>query len=294
MDLKELIKKLVRKELEEDGSTSSGAGPYSTPYAFSKKGQKTNAATKTAKKQGFKMNENMTTDDAIKQLRPLLAHTIKHDKLSGTFDEWLNKVKDGNDEILDKMWDLAGSAIDRYAINVLSKPKTMNETLQPKVGDTIEHIRTGVLTKINKIEGNTIIGTVIDLGDNSIPYVKMGDTNKTSILSIGKTYNLIINISNLKESLIDIIKEELLKEGTYKQFKSEIKYRTKAEQLHKAIREVKRKLSEIDRIVEFTTRMKQELSEGDGIEYLSRTEQAVAQISEMVSHLNNKINHLKQ
>ena len=97
-----------------------------------------------------------------------------------------------------------------------------------------------------------------------------------------------------KESLEEIIKEELLKEGTYKQFKSEIKYRTKAEQLHKAMREVKRKLSEIDRIVEFTTRMKQELSEGDGIEYLSRTEQAVAQISEMVSHLNNKINNLKQ
>ena len=32
------------------------------------------------------------------------------------------------------------------------KKSSMNETLQPKVGDTIEHIRTGVLTKINKIE----------------------------------------------------------------------------------------------------------------------------------------------
>jgi hypothetical protein len=92
----------------------------------------------------------------------------------------------------------------------------------------------------------------------------------------------------------DIIKEELLKEGTYKQFKSEVKYRTKAEQLHKAMREVKRKLSEIDRIVEYTHRMKQELSEGDGVQYWGRTEKAVAQISEMVNHLNNKINNLKQ
>jgi len=256
MDLKELIKKLVRKELEEDGSTSAGVGPYATPYAFSKKGQNINAATKTAKKQGFKMNENMTTDDAIKQLRPLLAHTIKHDKLSGTFDEWLNKVKDGNDEILDKMWDLAGSAIDKHAINTLSNIKESNYDAASISSQA---------SKYTAASGYTAGG------------IKGDDYYKKESISY----------------IQDIIKEELLKEGTYKQFKKEIKFRTKAEQLHKAMREVKRKLSEIDRIVEFTTRMKQELSEGDGI-YLSRTEQAVAQISEMVSHLNNKINNLKQ
>jgi hypothetical protein len=95
-------------------------------------------------------------------------------------------------------------------------------------------------------------------------------------------------------NLQDIIKEELLKEGTYKQFKSDVKHRTKAEQLHKAMREVKRKINEIDRIVDYTQRMKQELSEGDGVQYWGRTEKAVAQISEMVNHLNTKINNLKQ
>jgi hypothetical protein len=92
----------------------------------------------------------------------------------------------------------------------------------------------------------------------------------------------------------DIIKQELLSEATYKQFKKEVKFRTKAEQLHKAMREVKRKLSEIDRIVEYTTRMKQELSENDGGAYWGRTEKAVHSIAEMVSRLNNKINNLKQ
>jgi hypothetical protein len=106
----------------------------------------------------------------------------------------------------------------------------------------------------------------------------------------GDDYYKKESMSNIQ----DIIKEELLKEGTYKQFKSEVKYRTKAEQLHKAMREVKRKLSEIDRIVEYTQRMKQELSEGDGVQYWSKTEKAVAQISEMINHLNNKINNLKQ
>jgi arginine decarboxylase-like protein len=98
----------------------------------------------------------------------------------------------------------------------------------------------------------------------------------------------------MNESLNDIIEQELLNEVTYNKFKNEVKYRTKAEQLHKAIREVKRKLQEIDRIVEYTQRMKTELSEGDGIQYWNRTNKAVSTISEMMNHLNNKIKSLNQ
>jgi len=98
-----------------------------------------------------------------------------------------------------------------------------------------------------------------------------------------------------KESLQAMIKEELLNEGSYSRFKKEVSFRTKSEQLHKAIREVKRKLQEIDRIVEYTARMKQELSEGEGgIKYWKATQNNVAKISEMVNHLNNKIKNLQQ
>jgi len=99
---------------------------------------------------------------------------------------------------------------------------------------------------------------------------------------------------NINESLINLIKQELLNESAYNKFKNDVKYRTKSEQLHKAIREVKRKLQDIDRIVEYTHRMKRELSEGDGIQYWSRTEKAVSAISEMVNRLNNKIKNLHQ
>jgi predicted transcriptional regulator len=100
---------------------------------------------------------------------------------------------------------------------------------------------------------------------------------------------------NMNESLINIIKEELLNEVTYHKFKNEVKFRTKNEQLHKAIREVKRKLQEIDRIVEYTSRMKQELSEGEeGLRYWKNTEKNVTTISEMVNQLNNKIKNLQQ
>ena len=100
---------------------------------------------------------------------------------------------------------------------------------------------------------------------------------------------------NMNNTLTDIIKEELLNEVTYHKFKNEVKFRTKNEQLHKAIREVKRKLMEIDRIVEYTSRMKQELSEGEeGLKYWKKTESNIATISEMVNHLNNKIKNLNQ
>ena len=45
MDLKEYIKSLIRKELEEMSGTGAigvGAGPIMTPYAFAKKGPKKN------------------------------------------------------------------------------------------------------------------------------------------------------------------------------------------------------------------------------------------------------------
>jgi hypothetical protein len=244
VDIKEYIKLLAREILDEM-SVSGDAGGYLTPQAFAKKGQGLNAATKQAQRSGWKlasgmpknskvldykelwkgkksaMNENMSAEDALKQIKPLLAHTIEHDKLPESFEELLAKVKAGDDEILDKMWDLTGSAIDRYAINVLSKPKTMNE------------------------------------------------------------------------SLIDIIEKELLNEVTYSKFKNDVKFRTKNEQLHKAIREVKRKLMEIDRIVEYTSRMKQELQENEeGVKYWKATQKNVATISEMVNHLNNKVKEL--
>jgi predicted transcriptional regulator len=99
----------------------------------------------------------------------------------------------------------------------------------------------------------------------------------------------------MNETLLQIIEQELLNEVTYNKFKNDVKFRTKNEQLHKAIREVKRKLQEIDRIVEYTSRMKQELQEGEeGVKYWKATQNNVSKISEMVNHLNNKIKNLQQ
>jgi hypothetical protein len=226
MDLKEYIKSLIRKELEEISGTSVigvGAGPIMTPYAFAPKGQKKNAATKTAEKQGFKVTKGETEMPADSKVRDYVSLTGKKKKKVKIYKE---------------------SDYDKASIS-------------------------------SQASGYTAASP------SSAPSLYLQKSPYTS--------------ENMKESLLDIIGKELISEVTYHKFKNEVKFRTKNEQLHKAIREVKRKLMEIDRIVEYTSRMKQELSEGEeGVKYWKATQKNVATISEMVNTLNNKIKNLQQ
>jgi hypothetical protein len=179
---------------------------------------------------------------------------------------------------------------DYYNKGAVTQTNTTNiEEMEDniKVGDKLKHKLTGAKMVIVKVKGNDLVTKITDAGNTKT--LKVGDINKTNKLLIGKTYEKI------NESLLHIIEQELLNEVTYSKFKNEVKFRTKSEQLHKAIREVKRKLAEIDRIVEYTSRMKQELSEGEeGLKYWKATQKNVANISEMVNHLNNKIKNLNQ
>jgi hypothetical protein len=224
MNLKEYIKSLIRTELEEQYS-SAGAGGYMTPNAFSPKGQKTNAATKTAEKQGWEVTKGeteMPSDSKVRDYKSL----------------WNKKKK---------------------------RTKIYNES------------NYDAASKYGASSGYTAPSgyTGASLSSKGDGYYKKGTTNEMK--------------------LKDIIEKELINEVTYSKFKNEVKFRTKNEQLHKAIREVKRKLSEIDRIVEYTSRMKQELSEGEeGVKYWKATQKNVATISEMVNTLNNKIKTLNQ
>jgi len=219
MELTEYIKSLVQQELDEM-SVSGDAGAYLTPKAFSKKGQKSNAAIETAKSQGMKLAPTGMPSDS--------------------------KVKDYK-----AIWKSA------------EKPKYK----MYKESDYDKPSQKGAPSGYTAASGYTAGG------------IKGDDYYKKE---------------SMKETLLDIIEKELINEVTYGKFKKDVKFRTKSEQLHKAIREVKRKLAEIDRIVEYTSRMKQELSEDGGINYWKATQKNVATISEMVNQLNNKIKNLNQ
>ena len=64
----------------------------------------------------------------VMPLIPLISHRILHDKkmehnkknMAKLNEIILQKVKEGNDEILDEMWELAGSEIIKNAINIIT------------------------------------------------------------------------------------------------------------------------------------------------------------------------------
>jgi hypothetical protein len=81
---------------------------------------------------------------------------------------------------------------------------------------------------------------------------------------------------------------------SYSQFKNETKTRGKSDQFHQAVRQVKKKVQEINRLFEYVNRLKMELSEGeDGLKYKMHTEKALEKIKEMVSALNQNVKKFK-
>jgi len=235
MDLKDQIKEIVRKMLDEE-SASGDAGAFLTPNAFSPKGQKKNKATKYAEKMGYKIAKGMPKNSKIYDYK--------------------------------EMWPGKHSALNEVEVSV---PEEIAADLEK-----------------NNLTLNDLFKSARKEDRAKLDYKTREWIQQTLLPSIKQQAGTKIN-----ESIDEIVKSKLLNEVSYGKFKKDISYRSKTEMLHKGIKEVKRKIQEIDRIVEYTSRMKQELSEGDAVQYWTRTEAQLHQISEMVNNLNEKINKLK-
>ena len=84
-----------------------------------------------------------------------------------------------------------------------------------------------------------------------------------------------------------------INEVRYSKFKSEAKTRTPQEQLHMGVKEMQRKLDEINRLVDFTTRMKTELKgDAEEMNLLKRTHNSLFKINEKIQEINDKIKGL--
>ena len=89
------------------------------------------------------------------------------------------------------------------------------------------------------------------------------------------------------------VSEESLQEG-YARFRNETKTRTKPEQFHSAVKEVKKKVNEINRIFEYMSRLQNELKESEGgLKTKKYTENALNQIKEATKQLFFKSTKLK-
>jgi hypothetical protein len=98
----------------------------------------------------------------------------------------------------------------------------------------------------------------------------------------------------LFEELSEFVKEMDELNENYSKFKNQTKTRGKSDQFHQAVREVRKKVQEINRLFEYVSRLKEELSEGEGgLKYKTHTEKALGKIKEMVMQLNQNIKRFK-
>ena len=89
--------------------------------------------------------------------------------------------------------------------------------------------------------------------------------------------------------------KENISEVRYSRFKKEAKLRTPTEQIHRAVKEIRQRMNEMLKIVGHTERMKSELKQSnEGMSYLKRTRNALSNISEKLTELNNRIKGLTE
>ena len=101
--------------------------------------------------------------------------------------------------------------------------------------------------------------------------------------------------THIRKNYPEAYKKFTINEARYSQFKSETKLRTPTEQIHRAVREIRRKIDEIVKVVGHTERMKSELKQSnEGMSYLKRTRNAINTISEKLQELNNRIKGLTE
>ena len=90
-------------------------------------------------------------------------------------------------------------------------------------------------------------------------------------------------------------KKEPITEVRYSQFKNEAQKRKPQEQLHMGVKKIQHTLDEVNKLVEFATRMKTELKgDADQMNYLKRTHNALIKINEKIQSINEKIKGLTE
>jgi len=118
-----------------------------------------------------------------------------------------------------------------------------------------------------------------------------------NVVGDDEVYDGLDRAASRAEELIQLknMDNPLIREARYTEFKKMTQVRTPGEQLHRAIREIRRKIDEINKLVSYTEKMKTEMkADVNEVRYLNRTKEALSKISAKIQETNNKIKRLVQ
>ena len=79
----------------------------------------------------------------------------------------------------------------------------------------------------------------------------------------------------------------------YSRFKKETVTRSKAQQMHEAAKVIEKKLKEVNRLLEYSAQLREELSEGDDFQYNHHTSKVVERITMRIAEAYTKSKKLK-
>ena len=209
------------------------------------------------------------------------------EKIFNEFKElrsFLNTLaKKTDDEKIDSINDDIRTLFNRYRTHVRNEypdayKRVFNENI---TNENLDKVAGGIPYKIEN--GNAII---------SMP---LPDDTKERIIKRAKAngYSAKPNIGG-GVTIFKEVKNEL-NEVRYSRFKKEAKLRTPTEQIHRAVKEIRQRMNEMLKIVGHTERKKSELKQSnEGMSYLKRTRNALSNISEKLTELNNRIKGLTE
>lgn len=275
--LKELLRKLIQKEMEEasmTGNLDGGAGPPKTPYMFQSKPK--------SKKDKEKEKKIATAGGYSKVAEAKFA--VKFELQPGGVDETATIIVDASSEGEAKMMVAKNLRKGKKAI-VSTKRLQMSKAKQvDKRLESVNEVSLNPLIFSPGWEKNfkgynqkelKVIVKLVNMSNGIAPVIKM---------SKKKDFKPFIKKAAQKGL------HESLNEGQYHNYRNDDTM-TPKQKIGLSMREVRDKLNELDKLVKINVRLKNELNV-DSKTYWKRTHVAMKKISERLVKLANKVGQL--
>jgi hypothetical protein len=295
--LKELVLKYLAELLDETSATGNAGGYLTKAFARKPTSKDKNAPAgfetmpksgEVYKKMGFRIvkpNERINSKDLWKGQH-------LEERIGYATPKAFKKPKKQNET-------------SKPGYEDLPNPDKYFETVKFKIVDPKEKpiVQNKIPTPVNKIseifplkKTKSDYETAMDWykrGKVKYDQGEKGHANQFRLAAL--TYGISAGMEEEDFPPYSLAKEEPLNEVRYSQFKNETKNRKPQEQLHMGVKEIQRKLDEINKLVEFTSRMKTELKgDAEQMNYLKRTHNALFKINEKIQDINNKIKGLTE
>jgi hypothetical protein len=319
-ELQEKIKKFVNKRVKED-NVSTNAGGYSTKYAYEKppkdqfqpavfaKGAKDLSAYKNAGYREVKPSEmidakylwreNINAEDTITKIIDIDPNLL--DDIPSIEVDLINDPS--NPDAFFKMSAMYHSK-DNGKMKVFQKnpglQKAVIALLQKEFQKTFRKVIHGVLGKpfgLNEnINPKDTIKTDVPLFIRLLEYAREDAKTDMDLHNVAeKTIALSGEDRTLTMSDYDnIVGSKTLNETRYNQFKKQTEVVKPSTQMYIAMKEIKKRLQEVNKIANYTNKLKTELSENNDIHYNKRTDVVIEQLMEEIKTLYKNLKQIQE